>query len=77
MRRGDALAGSRSGSTANRALTCNARIGTRELKAYCAVDKGTMEMSKMALTELKLSARAYGRILKEARTIADLVGSSE
>jgi magnesium chelatase family protein len=56
-------------------LTCNARMGTRELKAYCALDEATMELLKMAMSELKLSARAYDRILKVARTMADLAGS--
>ncbi|PYJ80860.1 MAG: magnesium chelatase, partial [Verrucomicrobia bacterium] len=56
-------------------VTCNARMGTRELKAYCALDEATMELLKMAMAELKLSARAYDRILKVARTIADLAGS--
>ena len=56
-------------------MTCNARMGTRELKAYCAVDEATMELVKMAMAELKLSARAYHRILTVARTIADLAGS--
>jgi len=56
-------------------VTCNARMGTRELKAYCALDEATMELLKMAMAELKLSARAYDRILKVARTIADLASS--
>ena len=56
-------------------LTCNARMGTRELKAHCALDETTMELLKMAMSELKLSARAYDRILKVARTMADLAGS--
>src|SRR3989454_1478349 len=58
-----------------RNITCNARMATRELKAYCALDESTMELLRMAMTELKLSARAYDRILKVARTIADLAGS--
>ncbi len=49
-------------------------MGTTELKAYCALDEATLELLKMAMAELKLSARAYDRILKVARTIADLVG---
>ena len=57
-----------------RNITCNARMATRELKAYCALDESTMELLRMAMTELKLSARAYDRILKVARTIADLAG---
>jgi magnesium chelatase family protein len=56
-------------------VTCNARMGTRELKAYCALDEPTMELVKFAMSDLKLSARAYDRILKVARTIADLEGS--
>src|SRR5213594_1397998 len=58
-----------------RNVTCNARMGTRELKAFCALDEATLELLKMAMNELKLSARAYDRILKVARTIADLAGS--
>src|SRR5580698_10356859 len=56
-------------------ITCNARMGSRELKTYCAIDDATMELLKFAMTDLKLSARAYDRILKVARTIADLAGS--
>ncbi len=55
-------------------VSCNARMGTKELKAYCALDDGTLELLKMAMTEMNLSARAYDRILKVARTIADLAG---
>jgi magnesium chelatase family protein len=55
--------------------TCNARMGTRELKAFCALDEATLELLKMAMTEMNLSARAYDRILKVARTIADLAGA--
>src|SRR2546429_293309 len=58
-----------------RSVTCNARMGTRDLKAFCALDESTLELLKMAMNELKLSARAYDRILKVARTIADLAGS--
>ena len=57
------------------AITCNARMGSKELKAYCALDKPTMELLKFAMADLNLSARAYDRILKVGRTIADLAGS--
>ena len=60
-----------------RTITCNARMGTKELKAYCALNEATLELLKMAMTDLKLSARAYDRILKVARTIADLAGSEK
>ena len=56
-------------------ITCNARMGSRELKAYCAIDDATLEVLKFAMADLHLSARAYDRILKVARTIADLAGS--
>ena len=53
----------------------NARMGSKELKAFCALDDATKELLKMAMTELNFSARAYDRILKVARTIADLAES--
>ena len=56
-------------------ITCNARLGSRELKTYCALDEPTMELLKFAMSDLNLSARAYDRILKVARTIADLAGA--
>ncbi len=56
-------------------ITCNARMGPKELKAFCALDNGPKELLKMAMTELNFSARAYDRIVKVARTIADLAGA--
>jgi magnesium chelatase family protein len=56
-------------------ITCNARMGPKEIKEFCALDEATKELLKMAMAELNLSARAYDRILKVARTIADLAGS--
>ena len=58
-------------------ITCNARMGTKELKQYCALDEATLELLKMAMNDMHLSARAYDRILKVARTIADLVGAEK
>jgi magnesium chelatase family protein len=49
-------------------------MGSRELKQYCELDEATLELLKFAMADLKLSARAYDRILKVARTIADLAG---
>ncbi len=54
--------------------TCNARIGTKQLKTHCVLDEGGEGMMRMAMTEINLSARAYDRILKVSRTIADLAG---
>ena len=56
-------------------ITCNARIGPKELKEFCALDDATKELLKQAMTELNFSARAYDRIVKVARTIADLAGA--
>jgi magnesium chelatase family protein len=58
-------------------VTCNARMGSRELKQHCGLDDATKELLKFAMTDLNLSARAYDRILKVARTIADLAGSEK
>ncbi len=58
-------------------ITCTARMGTRELKQFCELDEGTKELLKNAMADLNLSARAYDRILKVARTIADLAGSEK
>jgi magnesium chelatase family protein len=56
-------------------ITCNARMGSRELRTFCTLDPATLEMLKAAMADLNLSARAYDRILKVARTIADLAGA--
>jgi magnesium chelatase family protein len=51
---------------------CNARMGTKHLKQWCKLDWESQELIRVAMSELNLSARAYDRILKVARTIADL-----
>lgn len=56
-------------------ISCNARMGSRELKTHCALDPATLDLLRVAMTDLGLSARAYDRILKVARTIADLAES--
>jgi magnesium chelatase family protein len=58
-------------------ITCNARMGSRELKQYCEIDQATLDLLKFAMADLNLSARAYDRILKVARTIADLAGADQ
>ncbi len=50
----------------------NADMGTKEVREYCRLDSAGAELLKMAMTKLGLSARAYDRILKVSRTIADL-----
>ncbi len=49
----------------------NARMAPKEIKKHCALDDECQQLLKMAMTELNLSARAYDRILKVSRTIAD------
>lgn len=51
---------------------CNAQMGTQEIEAYCKLDETSKILLKNAMDKLGLSARAYDRILKVARTIADL-----
>ena len=58
-------------------VTCNARMGTRDLKKHCRLDETRLELLRFAMADLNLSARAYDRILKVARTIADLAGAEE
>ncbi|MFM8177724.1 MAG: YifB family Mg chelatase-like AAA ATPase [Candidatus Kapaibacterium sp.] len=53
----------------------NADMGTPELEAHCTLDETSQLLLKTAMVKLGLSARAYDRILKVARTIADLAGS--
>ena len=56
---------------------CNASMGARELAQFCNLDTDAQQMLKMAISELNFSARAYDRILKVSRTVADLSGSDE
>jgi magnesium chelatase family protein len=57
-------------------VTCNARMGSRELKEFCVLDEAATELLRLAMTEMGLSARAHDRILKVSRTIADLAAST-
>ena len=55
----------------------NAQMGVRQIREYCKLDEASMQLLKSAMERLNLSARAYDRILKVARTIADLEASDE
>jgi len=54
---------------------CNARMGPDELRTYCALDDASAGLMKQAFEAMGLTARSYDRILKVARTVADLDGS--
>lgn len=56
---------------------CNAHIGTKELRQFCVLDAECDELMHMAFDSMNLSARSYDRILRVARTIADLEGSAD
>ena len=53
-------------------LFCNAQMHGKLIKEYCLLNTQAKELMRMAISELSLSARAYDKILKVARTIADL-----
>lgn len=56
-------------------LTCNAEMGPTEVRDYCQTEASGEKLLKAAMQQLHLSARAYHRVLKLARTIADLAES--
>lgn len=56
---------------------CNSRMGPDELRKYCNLDDESAELMKRAFEVFGLTARSYDRIIKVARTIADLAGSEE
>ncbi|MGD8266791.1 MAG: YifB family Mg chelatase-like AAA ATPase [Desulfobacterales bacterium] len=70
--------------TAARGLQCerlkrtrihsNAQMNSRQIKTHCTIDRESMALLETAIEKLGLSARAYNRVLKIARTIADLAG---
>ena len=58
-------------------IHCNAMMTEKMLHEFAEPDSASLDMLRMAMERLKLSARAYSRILKVARTIADLEGSEK
>jgi magnesium chelatase family protein len=58
-------------------LRTNTHLSTAEIKQYCVLDNATEQLAKQALVRLGLSARSYMRVLKVARTIADLDNSPD
>ena len=58
-------------------ITCNADMHLAEIKEYCVLDEASRALVKAAMNQLQLSARGYHRVLKLARTIADLAGCQD
>lgn len=58
-------------------ITCNAELSAREVKKFCRIDEPSSALLFRAITTMNLSGRGFHRILKVARTIADLAGSSQ
>ena len=64
------------GAPGTRLLT-NADMGPAEVRRYCQIDGAGQRLMQAAMRQLHLSARAYHRVLKLARTIADLAGADD
>lgn len=58
-------------------ISCNAQMGPHHVQCYCELDAAGRDLLRHAFTRLHLSARAYDRILKVARTVADLDGEQK
>jgi magnesium chelatase family protein len=58
-------------------LACNAEMGPGEVRQYCILDDAGRSLVRQAMSQLLLSARAFHRVLKLARTIADLAGEAD
>lgn len=63
-------------TNADASTRCNARMSHSEIRKHCTINKAQGDLLQQAMEQLALSARAYDRILKVARTIADLAGST-
>lgn len=61
----------------DRSVHCNAQMTPKMIRSHCKLDKASLAILKDAMTRLNMSARAYDRILKVARTIADLAGERD
>ena len=53
-------------------VTCNAKMSSRQVREYCGLDEGAEALIRKLFDKMGLSARAYDKVLKVARTIADL-----
>ena len=60
-----------------RKIYANSRMGPRDVRRFCAIGEEAEKLLETAVTKLGFSARAYDRVLKVARTIADLAGDAD
>ena len=58
-------------------IVCNADMRVAEVRKFCKLDEAGDSLVRAAMSQMNLSARAYHRVLKLARTIADLAGSDQ
>jgi magnesium chelatase family protein len=58
-------------------IFCNAKMGSRHIRIHCRIDDASRSLLESAIHKLGLSARAFNRVLKIARTIADLEGAAD
>jgi len=59
----------------HRRVTCNAGMGAKEVQSHAPVSAQAHDLLKMAMTDMNFSARAHDRVIKVARTIADMAGA--
>ena len=71
------FAGMMGGAAGRTQLLCNADMGPAEVREQCRLDDAGKSLLRAAMSQLGMSARAFHRILKLARTIADLEGAAE
>src|SRR5215204_4491656 len=64
-------------SSESKDVVCNADMRVGEVRQFCQLQAESQSLMRSAMSQLNLSARAYHRILKLSRTIADLAGSEE
>ena len=74
---GSGAAASEEASSLPSLITCNADMRPAEVRQFCKLDEAGNSLMRSAMRQLQLSARAYHRVLKLARTIADLAGSEQ
>ena len=58
-------------------IVCNADMRIGEIRQFCKLDDQSQSLMRLPMTQLNLSARGYHRVLKLARTIADLAGNED